>query len=82
MGVLQYRLTHTSAMGAMATLQMPQYSQALCYPSESWLSTQMVDGCTQVMMNPEGNQEKGHILYYNQSWAVVVRLVCVFNYTE
>ena len=82
MGVLQYRLTHTSAMGAMATLQMPQYSQALCYPSESWLSTQMVDGCTQVMMNPEGNQEKGHILYYNQTRAVVVRLVCVFNYTE
>lgn len=82
MGVLQYRLTHTSAMGAMATLQMPSYHQALCYPSESWLSTQTVEGGTQVMMNPEGDQAKGHILYYDQSWAVLVRLVCVFNYTE
>ena len=82
MGVLQYRLTHTSAMGAMATLQMPQYNQAICYPSESWLSTQTVEGGTQVMMNPEEDQVKGHILYYDQSWAVVVRLVCVFNYTE
>ena len=81
MGVLQYRLTHTSAMSAMATLQMPQYSQAICYP-ESWLSTQNVDGLTQVMMTPEEDQAKGHILYYNSSWAVVVRLVCVFNYTE
>ena len=82
MGVLQYRLTHTSAMGAMATLQMPTYKQAICYPSESWLSTQAVEGGTQVMMNPEGNQAKGHILYYDSSWAVLVRLVCVFNYTE
>lgn len=82
MGVLQYRLTHTSAMGAMATLQMPSYHQAICYPSESWLSTQPVEGGTQVMMNPEGDQAKGHILYYDPSWAVLVRLVCVFNYTE
>ncbi len=82
MGVLQYRLTHTSAMGSMATLLMPSYAQAICYPSESWLTTQSVEGGTQVMMTPEEEQAKGHILYYDSSWAVLVRLVCVFNYTE
>ena len=82
MGVLQYRLTHTSAMSSMATLLMPTYAQAICYPSESWLSTQTVEGGTQVIMNPEGNEAKGHILYYDSSWGVLVRLVCVFNYTE
>ena len=82
MGVLQYRLTHTSAMGAMATLQMPSYKTAICYPSDQWLSTQLVEGGTQVIMNPEGDQAKGHILYYAADYSVLVRLVCVFNYTE
>ncbi len=82
MGVLQYRLTYTSAMSSMATLLMPSYASAICYPSESWLSTQPVEGGTQVMMTPENDQDKGHILYYDSSWAVLVRLVCVFNYTE
>ena len=82
MGVLQYRLTHTSAMGAMATLQMPSYKTAICYPSDQWLSTQLVEGGTQVIMNPEGDEAKGHILYYAADYSVLVRLVCVFNYTE
>ena len=82
MGTLQYRLTHTSAMSSMATLLMPSYAQAICYPSDQWLSTQKVDGGTQVIMNPEGNEAKGHILYYDSSWGVVVRLICVFKYTE
>ena len=82
MGVLQYRLTHTSAMSSMATLLMPAYARAICYPLESWLSTQTVEGGTQVIMNPEGNEAKGHILYYDSSWGVLVRLVCVFKYTE
>lgn len=82
MGVLQYRLTHTSAMGSMATLLMPAYANAICYSSDQWLSTQVVEGGTQVVMNPESDQAQGHILYYDSSWGVVVRLVCVFNYTE
>lgn len=81
-GTLQYRLTHTSAMGAMATLLMPSYTMALCYPSDQWLTTQTVEGGTQVMMNPEGNEAKGHILYYAADYSVLVRLICVFNYTE
>lgn len=81
-GTLQYRLTHTSAMGAMATLLMPSYQMAICYPSDQWLTTQTVEGGTQVMMNPEGNEAKGHILYYAADYSVLVRLICVFNYTE
>ena len=79
MGVLQYRLTHTSAMGAMATLQLPSYSMAICYPSDQWLSTQLVEGGTQVIMNPEGDEAKGHILFFDSSWSVFVRLVCIYN---
>ena len=62
MGVLQYRLTHTSAMGAQALLLMPSYNQSFCYPSGSWLSTQQVEGGTQVIMTPEENYAKGHHL--------------------
>lgn len=82
MGSLQYRLTHTSAMSSMATLLMPSYNQAICYPSDQWLSTQPVEGGTQVIMNPEGDEAKGHILYYAADYSVLVRLICVFKYTE
>ncbi|MBQ2414659.1 MAG: hypothetical protein II315_07035 [Rikenellaceae bacterium] len=81
MGVLQYRLTYTSAMGAQALLLMPSYNQSFCYPSESWLSTQQVEGGTQVMMNPEEDYAKGHITYHAGN-DMVVYLYCVFNYTE
>lgn len=81
-GTLQYRLTHTSAMGAQALLLMPSYSMAFCYPSESWLSTQMVDGGTQVIMSPEEDQAKGHISFHTADGTMVVDLICVFNYTE
>ena len=81
MGVLQYRLTHTSAMGAQALLLMPSYNQSFCYPSGSWLSTQQVEGGTQVIMTPEENYAKGHITFHAGN-DVVVYLYCVFNYTE
>ena len=81
MGVLQYRLTHTSAMGAQALLLMPSYNQSFCYPSGSWLSTQQVEGGTQVIMSPEENYAKGHITFHAGN-DVVVYLYCVFNYTE
>ena len=82
MGILQYRLTHTSAMGAQALLLMPSYTMAFCYPSESWLSTQVVDGATQVVMTPDEDQAKGHITFHAAGGSVVVDLICVFNYTE
>lgn len=81
MGILQYRLTHTSAMGAQALLLMPSYTMSFCYPSESWLSTQVVDGATQVVMTPDEDQAKGHITFHAGN-DVVVYLYCVFNYTE
>ena len=81
MGVLQYRLTHTLAMGAQALLLMPSYNQSFCYPSGSWLSTQQVEGGTQVIMTPEENYAKGHITFHAGN-DVVVYLYCVFNYTE
>lgn len=81
MGVLQYRLTHTSAMSAQALLLMPSYNQSFCYPSGSWLSTQQVEGGTQVIMTPEENYAKGHITFHAGN-DVVVYLYCVFNYTE
>lgn len=81
MGVLQYRLIHTSAMGAQALLLMPSYNQSFCYPSGSWLSTQQVEGGTQVIMTPEENYAKGHITFHAGN-DVVVYLYCVFNYTE
>ena len=68
MGVLQYRLTHTSAMGAQALLLMPSYNQ-------------QVEGGTQVIMTPEENYAKGHITFHAGN-DVVVYLYCVFNYTE
>lgn len=81
MGILQYRLTHTSAMGAQALLLMPSYNLSFCYPSGSWLSTQQVEGGTQVIMTPEENYAKGHITFHAGN-DVVVYLYCVFNYTE
>ena len=79
MGVLQYRLTHTSPMSYMATLQIPSYYLALCYPSDSWLSIKYSNSSTTVAMAPEENQEQGHILFYDSSWSVLVRLVCIYN---
>lgn len=81
-GVLQYRLTHTSAMGAQALLLMPSYTMAFCYPSDSWLSTQQVEGGTQVIMTPEEDQARGHISFHTAGGTMVVDLICVFDYTE
>lgn len=79
MGVLQYRLTHTSANCSQATLQMPTYAEPNVFTYASWLTSELKDGVTMVTMSPTENKAKSHITYHSAGGAMVVYLYCVFE---